>query len=188
MRKTLVGALVVALAMAPGAAFAKGKDDDREHRHGREKKNPLASIPVSGTSAGGAFSGTMDIVGWQQNAAGGIEAIGILNGTLAGMPVVSPVITWPLDTGGGVGARRMGTQQAACDVLNLVLGPLDLNLLGLEVHLDQVVLDIIARTGAGNLLGNLLCAVAGLLDGIAIGPILVQLLNQLTTLLGGLGL
>ncbi len=53
----------------------------------------------------------------------------------------------------------------SCDVLNLVLGPLDLNLLGLEVHLNSVVLDIIAVTGAGNLLGNLLCAVAGLLDG-----------------------
>src|SRR6267142_617494 len=31
---------------------------------------------------------------------------------------------------------------ASCDVLNLVLGPLDLDLLGLQVHLDQVVLDI----------------------------------------------
>ena len=53
-------------------------------------------------------------------------------------------------------------------MLNLVLGPLDLNLLGLEVHLDKVVLDIIAVTGAGNLLGNLLCAVAGLLDGTGV--------------------
>ena len=32
---------------------------------------------------------------------------------------------------------------------------------------EQVVLDIVAVTGAGNLLGNLLCAVAGLLDGSA---------------------
>ena len=46
-----------------------------------------------------------------------------------------------------------------------MLGPLDLNLLGLEVHLDPVVLDIVAQPGPGNLLGNLLCAVAGLLDG-----------------------
>ena len=68
---------------------------------------------------------------------------------------------------------------AACDILNLVLGPLDLNVLGLEVHLKQVVLDIVAVGGAGNLLGNLLCAVAGLLDG---GP-LAGLLGQLTTLL-----
>ena len=33
----------------------------------------------------------------------------------------------------------------ACPVLNLVLGPLDLDLLGLQVHLDRVVLNIIAR-------------------------------------------
>ena len=46
-----------------------------------------------------------------------------------------------------------------------MLGPLDLNLLGLEIHLQRVVLDIVAVAGAGNLLGNLLCAVAGLLDG-----------------------
>ena len=35
----------------------------------------------------------------------------------------------------------------SCDVLNLVLGPLDLNLLGLKVHLDKVVLDITAVAG-----------------------------------------
>ena len=69
---------------------------------------------------------------------------------------------------------------ASCDVLNLVLGPLDLDLLGLQVHLDKVVLDIVAATGAGNLLGNLLCAITGLLDG---GP-LAGLLGQLNTLLG----
>lgn len=56
-------------------------------------------------------------------------------------------------------------RRVECDVLNLVLGPLDLNLLGLEVHLNRVVLNIVAVTGAGNLLGNLLCAVVGLLDG-----------------------
>ena len=71
----------------------------------------------------------------------------------------------------------------SCDILNLVLGPLDLNLLGLEVHLDQVVLDIVAQAGAGNLLGNLLCAVAGLLDNG--GPLqgIARLLNQILALL-----
>jgi hypothetical protein len=62
-------------------------------------------------------------------------------------------------------ASSAAAQGGACDILNLVLGPLDLDLLGLEVHLNRVVLDIVARAGAGNLLGNLLCAVAGLLDG-----------------------
>ncbi|TQS40168.1 hypothetical protein [Cryptosporangium phraense] len=76
---------------------------------------------------------------------------------------------------------------ASCSILDLVLGPLDLNLLGLTVHLNQVVLHIVAESGAGNLLGNLLCAVAGLLDG---GPLaqLVATLNQILGLLGLLGL
>lgn len=85
------------------------------------------------------------------------------------------------------GALGAGVMAASCDILNLVLGPLDLNLLGLEVHLDQVVLDIIATTGAGNLLGNLLCAVVGILDGGgALGQI-AGLLNQILAILNGLG-
>jgi hypothetical protein len=64
-------------------------------------------------------------------------------------------------------------QPGACDILDLVLGPLGLKSLGLEVHLNQIILDIVAQSGAGNQLGNLLCAVAGLLDGASlIGGIL----------------
>jgi hypothetical protein len=71
----------------------------------------------------------------------------------------------------------------SCDVLNLVLGPLDLNLLGLEVHLNKVVLDVVAQSGAGNLLGNLLCAVAGLLDGVGVLNQVADLLNQILAVL-----
>ena len=77
------------------------------------------------------------------------------------------------------GKPLASAKAATCDVLHLNLAPLDLDLLGLQVHLDRVVLDIVAKSGAGNLLGNLLCAVAGLLDG---GP-LAGLLGQLQTLL-----
>lgn len=68
-----------------------------------------------------------------------------------------------------------------------MLGPLDLDLLGLVVHLNQVHLNITADAGPGNLLGNLLCAIAGLLDP---GPLsnlqaLVNLLNQILAILGG---
>jgi hypothetical protein len=71
-----------------------------------------------------------------------------------------------------------------CDVLNLVLGPLHLDLLGLVVDLNQVVLNITAEQGPGNLLGNLLCAVAGLLDGP--GPLgaIAGLLNRILSILG----
>jgi hypothetical protein len=84
---------------------------------------------------------------------------------------------------------RAAAARADCDVLNLVLGPLDLDVLGLTVNLNRIVLDIVAVSGAGNLLGNLLCAVAGLLDG---GGLLSNLLGQITDLLnqilGRLGL
>ena len=53
-----------------------------------------------------------------------------------------------------------------------------LDLLGLNVDLNQVVLNITAVPGAGNLLGNLLCSVAGLLDGSGING-LANLLNRL---------
>ena len=71
-----------------------------------------------------------------------------------------------------------------CEILSLVLGPLDLDLLGLQVHLNQVVLTIEAESGPGNLLGNLLCAVAGLLDQG--GPLtgISNLLNQILAALG----
>ena len=88
-------------------------------------------------------------------------------------------------------ARATSTQAlaATCDILHLNLGPLDLDLLGLVVHLDKVVLDIVAQSGAGNLLGNLLCSVAGLLDG-GLGGLLGQLsdlLNQILGILNGIG-
>ncbi|GAB2929559.1 hypothetical protein GCM10027047_27760 [Rhodococcus aerolatus] len=52
---------------------------------------------------------------------------------------------------------------AGCTVLHLVLGPLDLNLLGLAIVLQQVTLDIVAVPGPGNLLGNLLCGIVNLI-------------------------
>jgi hypothetical protein len=64
-----------------------------------------------------------------------------------------------------------------CDILNLTLGPLDLNLLGLRVQL----------------LGNLLCAAAGLLDpptgggGGGIGCLLQSIVGFLNQILGQLG-
>jgi hypothetical protein len=80
-------------------------------------------------------------------------------------------------------ARTTAAAKATCNVLNLVLAPLDLNLLGLQVHLDRVVLNIVAVSGAGQLLGNLLCAVTNLLNG---GGLLSQLLTNLNAILNQL--
>ena len=84
-----------------------------------------------------------------------------------------------------------GTTAGACDILNLQLGPLDLKLLGLHVHLDNcaggpVTLAITAVPGAGALLGNLLCSLANLLNGGAATALIDQLLGQIAGAIGQL--
>jgi len=66
-----------------------------------------------------------------------------------------------------------------CPILHLDLGPLHLDVLGLRVDLSEVILDISAQSGPGNLLGNLLCAVANLLNGGGSVTTLANLLNQI---------
>ena len=139
------------------------------------------AVPITGTftdAAGGVgrFAGTLNI---QRFATDGnqIVAVGTLTGTLTdslGNVLGSIVRTISL-------ILNTAATQASCEILHLELGPLDLNLLGLVVHLNRVVLDITAVPGAGNLLGNLLCAVANLLNG---GGALQQIVNLLDRILG----
>ena len=72
-----------------------------------------------------------------------------------------------------------------CDVLYLDIQPITLNLLGLEVLTSRITVDVNAIPGEGNLAGNLVCALAGLLDGTpdAIGEITDQL-NQIVDEIG----
>lgn len=75
----------------------------------------------------------------------------------------------------------------SCQILDLTLGPLHLNLLGLVVDLNQVHLNITAQQGNGNLLGNLLCAVANLGNNTGnTTNAISNLLNQILGLLGNL--
>ena len=174
MKKQLITlALVIALlatVIVPIAApFA----------HAQAATSPFSNIPITGTLAnGGIFTGTLNITRFAtQN--GALVAVGSLTGTLTDAlgNVIGSVTGVPI-------TLPIASLQGTCQVLHLVLGPLDLNLLGLVVHLNQVVLDITAQSGAGNLLGNLLCAVAGLLDNG--GPLqgIVGLLNNILRVLG----
>jgi hypothetical protein len=124
---------------------------------------------VTGTVNGVATTGTLTITKFVQQGSQ-LLAVGTL--TLGGVNLGTVQV--PINTAASSGS---------CQILHLVLGPLDLNLLGLQIHLNQVVLDITAQQGPGNLLGNLLCAIAGLLDNGSTTA-LAQLLNQLLALLG----
>jgi hypothetical protein len=68
-----------------------------------------------------------------------------------------------------------------CAILSLVLGPLHLDVLGLVIDLNRVVLNITGQTGAGNLLGNLLCGLVGILDGGVVLTRFLSVLNELLT-------
>lgn len=133
-------------------------------------------IPINFTSPNGAFTGVFSLTRFVIRN-GQVAAVGTLTGTVtnaAGQTVGAIVQTVTLS---------LITINATCDILHLELGPIDLNLLGLVVHVDKIVIDIDAQSGPGNLLGNLLCAIANLLN--TNGPLsqLVNLLNQILALL-----
>jgi hypothetical protein len=89
---------------------------------------------------------------------------------------VHRTVTIPVDT------NKADVAAPVCNVLNLKLGPLHLNLLGLVVHLNRVHLTITAIPGAGHLLGNLLCTIANLLNGGGSLHKIAALLNKVLTL------
>ncbi|HET9084529.1 MAG TPA: hypothetical protein VFN41_09025 [Candidatus Limnocylindrales bacterium] len=161
----LLGALLLVFVL-PGAAAAK----------------PKAGLPIDVTAvpadAGATVDGTFTLT-----------RFAVQNGELVGIVKFAGTVTdaaGASTTGSQTLALPVDITAATCAILHLTLGPLDLDLLGLQVHLDQVVLNIDAQSGPGNLLGNLLCAVAGLLDGG--GPLtgIAALLNQILGILQGL--
>ncbi len=191
-RRTLLGAgLAALLAITPAtAAFAQGQGQ-ATGRPSSGLRVPITGTTIAGTDPAQAIqNATLTIQRFaEQN--GQLVAIGTVVGTVTNTltGVTSTLVTpvaMPVNTNGATAAAAAAAATASCEILNLNLGPLDLNLLGLAVHLDPVVLDITAVPGAGNLLGNLLCAIAGLLDGPSPVAGLVGLLNNLLGALGGL--
>lgn len=131
------------------------------------------SIPITGTGTGGAFTGTFQLQKFATEQ-GQLVAQGILTGVVTTAAGVTTSVVRTISLPAEVGT-------ATCEILHLDLGPLSLDLLGLQIDLSRVVLDITAQSGAGNLLGNLLCGVANLLNDPS-G--LSRLLNSILALLG----
>ncbi|GAA3278934.1 MULTISPECIES: hypothetical protein [Dactylosporangium] len=183
--RTALGAMAMVIAMvalslvggtAANAAPAKAAAPDAV--------GTLTSV-VTGTftdaqGGTGTFAGTFTPSQFTP-AADHVDATGVLAGQLTdstgAVQNVSQTQTFAVQDINPIG----------CQVLDLNLAPLDLNLLGLAVHLDRVHLNITAIPGAGNLLGNLICGIAGLLDGVGLFAQISQLLNQILGLLGLLG-
>jgi len=180
---------VVALVSGAGAQAASAQNITNEF-------GSLTVSKVTGEARNGAsFAGRYHVNRFITSDSGKAKAVGKLTGTLTKKNGTTEKVTksgvrMPVRTGlstvtGGLPAPgTVAPSQLECEILDLVLGPLDLNLLGLVVHLDQVHLNITAVPGAGNLLGNLLCAIAGLLDGPSLGGLGAILTNLLNAILG----
>ncbi len=182
---------VVALVGGGGAQAASAQTITNEF-------GTLQTSKVTGhTSKGATFAGKYRVTKFVTRN-GHLKAVGHLSGTLTkksgATRAVSERVRMPVNMSATRAANTTSalpttsstasTSAVSCDVLHLVLGSLDLDLLGLVVHLDKVVLDITAVPGAGALLGNLLCAVVGLLDGTGIGGLSGILTNLLNAILG----
>jgi hypothetical protein len=149
--------------------------------------NTMTGIPLSAHQKGRNFKGTLEIVRFEERS-GSVVAIGTITGKVTGKgkgnkPVTQENVVLPVSFAPPVQTQSAnGVQaQATCQILDLTLGPIDLNLLGLRLQVNQIHIQLTATQGA--LLGDLLCAIANLLNGGILGQILNQLLGLLNQLL-----
>jgi hypothetical protein len=127
-------------------------------------------IPITGTLLEEPFEGALQVTSFFAQGGELLANVNLLNeaGAIIGEFVATVI-----------------PRQQSCQILRLELAPLELDLLGLVIEPpNPLILEIRAEPGPGNLLGNLLCAVAGLLDRG--GPLqgIARLLNRILAVLG----
>jgi hypothetical protein len=198
----LAGALLALAFIAPSGYSRAAQDDNNGNAN---RAAGALTLPVTGSVAGGGvFSGSVTINRFATRS-GQLVAIGFVRGSVtnsAGIAVASGMrpVTLPVTLGRGIAltsaaasiegarmmpARWMRVQAQTCGVLHLDLGPVALNLLGFNVSLSAVTLDI-SGDSAGPL-GNLVCQVVALLGTVGdVVGLLNSILGLLTGLLGGL--
>jgi len=149
-------------------------------------------VPVTGSKN---FKGTYTIERFV-NRGGKLYSVGTIKGKVGNKRVTKENVRMPATVGNGSATSARASQVPplplpplppgnACSILSLDLGPINLNLLGLVVRTNQIQLRIDAVQGAGNLLGNLLCGITGILNpSLANTPLgqLAQILNAVLAL------
>jgi hypothetical protein len=189
LRITIVAALTglaLGLVGVPAASAAGAGNSD---------SGGLYTLPVNGVAKNGKkFKGTYTIERFVAKG-GQAYSVGTLKGRLKNRRVKRENVKMPAALQPGETGLGVRGAQAVCPVLNLVIGPIDLNLLGLRVQLggpgpggqlnQPIVLRITAIEGGG-LLGDLLCGLTGALNTPGALDQLNQNLQQLTATLNAL--
>jgi hypothetical protein len=187
--------LVAALTLALTAISCSDKGPTEANNLG-DNQNPTpvtaqAAQPIiqsvtGDLEGGGTFSGTVTIKE--------ITRVGdrlFASGTLVGTATQGTTVTQitqefsRLSVTSPAAPLEINQVDRTCRILELDIGAIHLDLLGLVVDLAPIHLDITAERGPGNLLGNLLCALVGILDQGNFAAI-DRLLQQINAILGGL--
>jgi hypothetical protein len=196
----MAAASLVISACSSDTPTAPSASQDRLELTRRAPRMTGWTLPASGAiEGGGSFTGTVTVKRFDVNEARELVVTGTLSGTVTRPDGTQEAVTQSFvgdatltkSAGATAGAAPSDMTSApgvggSCDILFLDLGPLHLDILGLTVDLSRIVLDINAVAGGGNLLGNLLCAVVGLFDGIAFLAAIQNLLDLINSIIGGL--
>lgn len=148
---------------------------------------PASAAPAPPPDSGGLTTAIMQTIAGVGTFTGTltVTSVSLINGVLNAVGTISGTLT---DTAGNVVGTitnaaimiPLTSFTGTCTILTLHTGMINLSLLGLNVTLSPIDLVITATAAPGNLLGNLLCDVANLLNN---GGPLSTLLSGLQTLL-----
>ena len=175
----------------------------------------VLTVPAAGTfQGGGEFTGTISINRFELDRTGTkVVAVGFVSGVLTRAnralgTAVAGEVPWPVAVRyGGIvvargprseqaiptlasmreraSARFMLAQASTCQVLDVALGPISVNLLGANVALGAVSLSLNGTSGTP--LGDLICSASDFLSTVAgVVNLLNGVLGLVTGLLGGL--
>jgi hypothetical protein len=157
-------------------------------------------LPIAGTYDGGTFAGTVSIqrfavrdgkavaIGFVRGTA--TSSAGASLGTVFAGSIAFPVTVeaaGPLTSAADTAlAPQAVAPQAVCQVVNIDLGAVNLNVLGLQIVTQPVSLAISGDTAGP--LGNLVCTLLDLVNNVVgLVAALNAILGLLTGLLGGIG-
>ena len=178
-RLSLLAALAVigALLVAPTAQAQSSPQP-------LDKKLALTGKTPSGKSFKGSYSIDRFTRARKGRYAGQLVAVGTVVGRSGGKRYVKNGVVMPAKVGAASTAAQLPNIPGACQILNLTLAPIDLNLLGLRVRTSRIDVRIDAIPGGG-LLGDLLCGLNNLLGGGGLTPgQAARVLNAILALLG----
>ena len=171
MRKSVVGValttglLAVPLATVAPAMAAPAAPAATARTTQAGTASPVVVHPAKLAVSGGTATFTLTRF---VNRDGRAMATGVVRATNSRTHATTTrTVTIPLQRSAQTGVSSAVQAPAAtgtCTILDLTLGPLHLDLLGLVIDLNQVHLVITAQQGPGNLLGNRLCAIVNLLN------------------------